>query len=70
MGYKAKVDPPPDDTPEPVESVVEAKSDDAWEDVIAVDERKKGQQKIKEDESSDDTPDWGAEETWTPAKFQ
>ena len=54
---KAKVDPPPDDTPEPVESVVEAKSEDTWEDVIAVDE-------IKEDESSDDTPDWGDEETW------
>ena len=55
---KAKVDPPPDDTPEPVESVVEAKSDDALEDVIAVDEIK------VEDESSDDTPDWGDEETW------
>ena len=55
---KAEADPLPDDTPQPTESVVEAKSNDAWEDVIAVDN--------KEDEAQtdDDTPDWSAEETW------
>ena len=59
--WETKADPPPEDTPQPTESVVEAKSDDAWEDVIAVDE-------IKEDEkfypSDDDTPDWENHRTW------
>ena len=66
--WETKADPPPDDTPQPTKSVVEIQSDHVWEDVIAVDEREKGQQKIKEDEkfypSDDDTPDWDAEETW------
>ena len=51
---KAKADPLPDDTPQPVESVVEAKSDDTWEDTISTDET----------QEDDDTPDWSNEETW------
>ena len=53
---KAEVtpDPPPDDTPKPVES---KPADDSWEDAISTDE-------TKEDESSDDVPDWTNEETW------
>lgn len=51
---EATVDPPPDDTPQPVES---KPADDSWEDAIETDNN-------LEDESSDDVPDWNAEETW------
>ena len=51
---QAEADPLPDDTPQPVESVVEAKSDDTWEDTISTDET----------QEDDDTPDWSNEETW------